>query len=248
MTKIDKLDLLGGQPINHCGVTLKPPKLSDIKEIGNQKYLIFLNTLLFTKETVIEIIKGYKNITKDDLQNLTDITLFEIVMKHEELRSLLLQAISFFVCDFIYYDDERTCICSNEKALIDKNNYIEIRNGILEMNGITNIPSSKEEMNLENDTAKRIQEKIEKGRSKFSSSNKNSTISFSEMISKVLSQNYGYTLFNIWDLTVYQLYEAFRQATYNLSLNLAVSSWAAHPINKFDFSIWDSTTKNKGDL
>ena len=58
------------------------------------------------------------------------------------------------------------------------------------------------------------------------------------MISKLCAANIGYTLFNIYELTVFQLYDQFFQYGYLRAMNLNEMAYSNHGGEKFDIQAW----------
>lgn len=63
-------------------------------------------------------------------------------------------------------------------------------------------------------------------------------LSLSSIISAVAARHHSLNILNIWDLTVYQLYDQFAQLNKSLQVDVSSMRWAAWGQEPFDFSLW----------
>ena len=58
------------------------------------------------------------------------------------------------------------------------------------------------------------------------------------IISKLCAANSGYTLLNIYDLTIFQLYDQFFQYGYLRAMDLNERAFSVHGGKEFNFEKW----------
>lgn len=91
---------------------------------------------------------------------------------------------------------------------------------------------------FKNEKAKAIFEKIAQKKKEAKKQGKQNQIGLGNIISYLCSQNCGYTFFNIWDLTIYQLFDQFFRQNIKVQTDIYGIRWAAFGEQPFDFSIY----------
>lgn len=87
---------------------------------------------------------------------------------------------------------------------------------------------------------------MQKGRAELrKAKNQDGNIDLLNLISAVSARGCGYTLFDIWDLTVYQLYDQFARMNVNVQMDIYSSRWAAWGRDDFDVSLWFKNLQSK---
>jgi len=66
----------------------------------------------------------------------------------------------------------------------------------------------------------------------------NEDLRLENLIPAVAAKAYGYNLFNIWDLTLYQFYDQFSRINSNFSLDIASTRWAIWGEDAYDCDPW----------
>lgn len=69
--------------------------------------------------------------------------------------------------------------------------------------------------------------------------------SFGEMAAAICGLGCGYTLLNVWELTVFQLYDQFFRANSQISFDISAMRWAAYGTEEFDTTAWSKNSLNK---
>lgn len=194
MKSIDELKLLSGEPIFIETVGyINQPTLKKIKDIGLSRYYKFI--LLITN--LPESIKDYNE-------------LFEIICKYHDIRNEFINACSFFIVEKPnYYSDYESFAIGLDGYYISKDNYLDFVNVIKKINGLKITENENE--TYADDKAKQIAERMKQGREKREKISKDEGITLDNIISSVASKHPSYNLFNIWDLTVYQLYDQYKR-------------------------------------
>ena len=99
------------------------------------------------------------------------------------------------------------------------------------------------DQNFKNDIARKLFEKMQKALKKQEEERKvkaDKNLSLSNIISSVSALHPSINLINIWDLTIFQLYDTFRRMQGNLIFDMnstSVSVWGDEK-NKFDQTLW----------
>ncbi len=243
MSEINQLDLLSDDCIAYKKIcTLLPPTLKKIKKIGFEKYNEYVNIIHFD---VAEFNEQFKTNF-----NPRQLNIFDILISEPSMRELLCEALSFFIVEKISYSKSYNAFkidgdkSTNIVGIINRNNYQEIKSGILQINFIHD-----DTIKPTKSTSKRalkILDKLNKGRSKLAKAKtKESNITIPNMISSIIAYGNNYTYQNIWSLTVYQLYDLFFRLNVKTQMDITGLRWAAWGKDEFDFSIWykDPTKK-----
>jgi len=191
------LKLLAGQPIDIGIGKIHPLTLREIMNIGEITYNQYLSILLFNK-TLLQ---------QEELKQLSDFEVFSVYcFYNESFRNLSFKALELFFKEtplitkegVVFFDKQRVF---NESAfnqmrlVLKKQNYLK--------------DESEKEFKPANDKARELQEKLKQIKSKIKEQNKNDGLNLSDIISIVSAYLPNVNIFNVWDLTVYQLYELY---------------------------------------
>jgi len=195
-----KLKLLAGLPFEVKDICIiKPLTLKQIITIGWEQYNLYLSNL-------IAEVSDY-NITDLDLSQYTywDILMSSMCYSGKENQEMIIKAISIFLGKGIFFDKKTCLFYTDEGKQIDKNIFDEIRQILRWQNCV------KENRQIEekyaDDRARQLAEKFKKYREKFKSKKDENAITLKNMISGISARHPSINLLNIWDLTLYQLYD-----------------------------------------
>lgn len=247
--RFDYFEMLSGEPIAVAGVGhLRSPKLKEISPggIGNELYSVYLNFLSWGKDEFLkyDTITGVRGV--DKLQKAKDrLTVFDIVALMPMTREAFRGVLSFFIVEAIVWgEDEMSYVVLNEKnevvGRIARDNFEEVRKMILNMNYIgldkptaTAKPSTDRARELweqaQGFLKKQAQSPKKKDRGEYSLGN---------IVSKVCAIHPSYNLLNVYDLTVFQIYDAFFQIGYLKNSDLAERIFSIHGGDRFRFEDW----------
>ena len=198
-----ELKLLKGSTITVDGIKIKPLTLTDIVEdLGFDKYVQTLGILGFDKS------KFKDDISKDEYEEITN---FDFYVAHGQLMDAFLD----FLRTFLSYDSVSLNLeyqsiflkSGEELVFINRDNADKIINIFRKM---YNIQIEKEpEYNPANDRARAIIEKIKKKNEIYANLYKEEDIDLNSIISGVAWKSTNTNIFNVFDLTIYQLYDAY---------------------------------------
>lgn len=210
-----KLSLLSGEPMCSSLLVVEPLTIREIKDIGFSKYNKLISLIAANK----------KDITNDD-PKFDGISLFEFVINsgNEELIGSYLEAIAFFlkrsisdldVNEFGLIFEGRDFSFDIEKCtkIVNKDNFEDFVQIIKYQNCLSSPSEKYDKPTPANEKSRRILEKINKGKeivSKIKSKTK-SDIDFADIVSAVSTKSNTYNKQNIWDLTIYQLYDEYKR-------------------------------------
>jgi hypothetical protein len=201
---IDKLKLLAGdERIEIDGIVFKQPKLRNIKDIGLQVYYAYISFLLVSAEEYLISIKREDLIPFFKQHNLT---MFDIYRDNPYERQLFIEALSFFIDGEIVFKNGEFLI--NNTNIINKEIYQKILEIIAEINCLK---VNKQQEIYANEKARKIAEKIQQAKQKRSNVQSKDSVSLADIISAVASRKESLNLLNIWDLTIYQLYDHYNR-------------------------------------
>jgi len=233
----DELRLLKGSSFFMDGIEIKPFTISEIVEIGYEKYHQTMNIFVLEVEDII----------KDIPEELNDITTFDLFLKSglQELFEGFIGAIGLFLrienTNSFGIDEECNIVLDKEKK-INSENWNKICK-IIKMQNC--VKREKEDYNPANEQARKIIEKIKalKRENPIKES-----ITFPSMISGIANKSNNLNILNIWDLTIYQLYDALNRLNlidnYQFTLNgIYAGTVNGKEINMKDIN-WMNIIKN----
>lgn len=160
----------------------------------------------------------------------------------------LVTSLNFFIWETVVYNSSQNefhCLDQNERIVgrINRDNYSAVTDVILQRHSMGRKRDPPDASKVKNKLAKKIYDKLADGQ-------KNQILNKSQkeledyeipnLISVLSVVHHSLNMTNIWDLTVYQLYDQFqRQQLYLLFLNQSrsISVWGDKN-NKFNFNQW----------
>lgn len=241
-------DLISGDSIPVSGVGhIRSPRLYELKPtqgIGSWNYNLYLNLLVWNKE---ELLKFMKISTGKPLRALTTddkLGAFDTVTIIENSRESLQKAMAFFIDEELVWDAKghkfltRTKDTKEKVGHIDRDNFDEVRDMMLQMNYI-NIEHSSKPHNFATDKARKLWELAQKHLSEAAKNTQtDKRMQIGNIISKLSCVSAGYTLLNIYDLTIFQLYDQFFQYGYLRAMNINDMAYSNHGGKNFDIQDW----------
>lgn len=257
--------------VNGVG-SIKSPTLREISKINYYTYQVYLSNLLldpgsyyemidktegaylcnFTeqeKDTILRIRSEYMNL---DEKSKEDISIYNIMVFDKFLIDSLLCTLNFFFEDEIIYDTKNrvfilfngTVDDNNRKTptgMIHENNYNEIIDIILQRVNVDKKKDEHKNLKVKNKTAERLLKKMKKAK-KEAEKKEDKKMEIGNLTSSISAHSKTLNILNIWDLTIFQLYDQFTRMRYEDSYvmnSTSVSVWGDKE-NKFDDTIWFS--------
>lgn len=242
----DYFTMLNPKPIFINGLgTLNKTKLIDIAEVTYPAYKSFLSMLLLDLATLYKSanLQKYEWYMSLDDEQKNELSLYDEIISNESLQRDYVNSFNFFIKENVDYDKENSCFIvsiHNENSssvigCITKETFPHVCRTILELHRIsTKKPKKKVFKN-------KLAERVWKMTHKEDSENvENVKLDLGNLISSLASFNKGCNIINIWEMTVFQLYDQFQREDYNVYYNISsrsVSIWGDKE-NKHDFSKW----------
>ena len=246
--KFNYEDLISGEPIFVEGVGhLRSPYLRELKPttgIGYELYSMYLSILEWDKNAFIKLITMGRNFDKEIIEKLEQADIFDLaVLKNQ--GELLRSAMAFFIVEEIEWNhDEHVYIVKTKEdapkivGCIDRDNFEEVRKKILALNYIE-VKEPKKAIKHSSQKSKELWEQTQQ----FLAEQKTKTAEdrryvLGNIISKLCAADCGYTLLNIYDLTIYQLYDQFFQYGYLRATGIGEAMYSHWGGDKFDYMGW----------
>ena len=255
MTKLDYFDCISPLPIELSGIgSIKSPKLIDVADISYFTYATYIYHLRMTPE---EYFETYHEGEKYDFDYILNMTKFDIVKTDDRFRALILSALNFFFeKPFEYYPEYGAFICVEDIdarktaiGIINDKNYAQVIDIILQRVHIT--PDEKEVddvSKIKNKRGRKIYERMMKARKKFKKAKANNPdLSFPNIIAAVAAKSENTNWENIWNITIFQLFDLYDRLQIIDSYDIAsaqVAAWGDKE-NKFKFGLWSKNIYDK---
>lgn len=252
--KLEYFDLISPLPLDIVGVgRVKSPKLIEVADLSYYVYTQYVSCLRMKPDDYIDTFK------KDEDLNL--FTKFDLILYDSEFRKIINKALNFFfIEDFEWYEEYQSFLSTKQiekndgqieliaTGIINDNNYDEILEIILQRVHITVDKNDVDDVrNITGKNARRIYKMIHKGRKKLQkASSANSDLTLPNIISSVATKSESLNWTNIWDITIYQLFDSFERLQIIDQYGIAstqVSVWGDKE-KKFKFGAWSSNIYN----
>lgn len=254
--KISYADLLSGDSILIEGIGhVHSPHLYELKPttgIGYMKYSSFVNLFAWDKERFIQHAKAQFKALRL-FEDKEQISYFDMLTLLPMTQDLLREAMSFFIDETVTWDDkERNFVMTDKlsgKAIgkVDRKNFETLANVILQLNYVTANKTMKTKEQKSSKTAESRWEKAQEFLAKQSQKKKqedDAVYSIGNIISKLCSVHNTYNLLNVYELTVFQLYDQFAQYCLLHDSSLSERIFTIHGGNDFKPNEWMKQINN----
>ena len=230
MDKIERLDLLQGHPVNFNNLIIYQPNLNEINAIGYSNYARLTNLLTLSEGDLIFFFNKEK--IKDG-QTSPILYLYEQSLINPTFFLELRMAFFTYLKEETFLDSKNkgfkfliknTKILPNGKKVktqefffLNQSNFYEFQKIICTINMMEEeeddeiITDNLEMKKKFEEARKKLKLAKAKAKAEKAAKERDKGISFSDIVSSLCAYGIGYTLFNIWDLTIYQLYDQFKR-------------------------------------
>lgn len=219
---IDRLSAFLGLPykLNEY-VSIYSPTIREIALEGYIEYMIKLQLSSFQKEKILLDLFKLDQDTYSSIENEDD---FDVLTNHPTIAHHISSALSFFCKSNVHYDElSASFVTDNEKIVVNKDNYSHISSVIKELNGITDIQASN--LKPRSSKAKQLLEKMMAFEKKESKTDDG--LELKDILSILCSaKGNGINVFNVMDLTIYQVYEQFERMNVKENHDRLLPVWA----------------------
>ena len=254
MIKLDYFDLISRKPIEIENVgSIRCPLLSDIDDIKYYTYCSYIQALKITPDDFFDNLEEKYGI-KVPVDQIMEITKFDLILSDGSLLQEIVNAFNFFFVEEVYFDPEQMVFvictmndCEEENIVgyISRDNYLQRINIEVDENEVDDLSKVKSKL------GRKIFEKIREGRKKMKKAKEQAVgekhQSMANIISSVAAFCPNMNYVQIWDLTVYELYDLFSRLNiidqYNIS-STSVSVWGDEK-KQFKFGVWNDNIHEK---
>lgn len=226
---MNRLTCFLGKPITINQVRLFSPTIDAIDDIGEAQYNLFLTLASFNKETVF---KHLFQLSEEQMKEIEPVDAFELFVAIPVIQEELRKALAFFACETVDYDADLSAYVVQGQVFVDQDNYRDIAKVILEINGIME-PSK--EIKFKNTKAKTMYAKLQKLRSKYKQHSADEALGLKDILSILCHvEGNGINVFNVGQLTIYQVYEHFERLNLREQHRRMLKVWANGYLGKED--------------
>ena len=244
--KLEYFDLLSPDPIyiHEIGGIISP-RLRDISSIGGiNTYQYYLTILLLDSKTYFAMagLQDQYNLFPDEEK--TQLNIYDLLTANKDSAALLQKILNFFIKEEVVYitENKKFLVQKDEEVTgtISKETYPIVCDVIFQRNCIKSKPE-KDLSEIKNKKALEIMKKLQKGRTekaKHIKADKN--MELGNIISAVANKSQSLNILNIWDLTVYQVWDCFTRLSNNSIYDIqsmSVATWG-NKDNYFDATAW----------
>lgn len=250
--KLSYFELLSPDPVflpNAGGI--RSPKLQDISSIGIHTYQYYLTLLLLDVKSYFAMLgqtETYEGLSEEEKMQLH---IFDLLTFNDQSANLLQHALDFFLREQVLYSPGQNCFLVQDAdetiGMITKENYSQVCNVISQRNCMK---SNQEEdySQVKSKKALEILKKLQKGRAMRAKQNKSDeNLELGNIISAVANKSPSLNIINIWDLTVFQVWDCFSRLSNNSIYDIqsmSVAAWG-NKENYFDAGAWYKRMDNQ---
>lgn len=200
-------------------------------------YNSYLSFLLLTPDTYYEEIAKNKLAWYHSLSSKqkSEITTFDLICNDVSLQKTYTKIFNLFFVEDVFWDNINQVFVvsynseekSNVVGVIHRNIFYELCDIILQRCAI-NQDTEYDNANIKSKKARSILDKLKKGRRKKKPSKRNKSVEIPNLISSIAVKSKSINYINIWQLTVYQLYDQFKREQEDVYLDVLKTSVAAY--------------------
>lgn len=259
--KFDYGTQLSPSPIVLSIGTLIKPKLKDIAGNTNgmsfDKFNYFEFLVKMTPESFYTKIKGdegkqYWNSLSEDERN--SLTLYQIVINDEQLLKTFIEIFNFFFIEKVIFKEGYFILLDTNaeknkditaqtevRGVISEDIFLQVLDAIQQVCCIADKEDEIDESQFKNKLARKLYYKMQNAAKKAKKERKGDiNFTLPNIISAVSNRHPTINPINVWDMTVFQLLDAFNRLQVNLMLNIdstRVSVWGDEK-KTFNAALW----------
>ncbi|MFL1671449.1 hypothetical protein [Paenibacillus dendritiformis] len=234
----ERLRCFLGKPIAADKVSVYSPTVDQIGEIGEPLYNLYLLLATFDKE---EVVKRLFSVDDDDWAQLEAEDDFLLLCSIPALQVSICDALRFFTRREFIYDEDVQAFVSDE-AVIDRHNYRDVVHAVKLVNGIA--AAETPPVRFKNEKAKELYAKLQHFKAKHARDNDN-TLHLKDILSILChAEGNGIHIFNVGELTIYQVYEHFERLNVRERHTRLLKVWANGYLGR-DESLPEWMTRSK---
>ncbi len=233
MTRLNELDLLSPAPYPLARVGhVIAPTLRQVAALGYETYNAYLSLLSLHAEQLFAA-SGLPDPGGGQRVPYAD--------RESGATRAFMRCLSFFLVeDAVFSQAHSALLCMAEGhpvGIIHEANYEDVCDCILQRNHVDSAQPNRKQ--FRNDKAREIYEKLQRAKKKSpqQAKEKQADASLPNLISALCVQHNSINMCNVWDLTVYQLYDQFLRQSYLNQVNIHAMNYAGWG-GEFDPNDW----------
>lgn len=264
--RLDYGTQLSPVPITLSIGTLRKPTLKEISQITFDRFSFYEFFLKLSPETYYTKLQKendgeafWGSLTEEEQDK---ITIYNIIEEDDKIRSTYVEIFNFFFVETVIYQEgffillqENTAIDNPDKikreqvrGAIAKDNFTQVMSLLQQICCIYNEEESLDDMKFKNNLARKLMEKMLKAKKKEQETKKSDlNLTIPNIISSLANKHPSLNYVNIWDLTIFQLLDAFNRTQANSMYDIdstRVSVWGDEK-KTFDVSLWYKNNYDK---
>jgi flagellin-specific chaperone FliS len=221
------------------------PKLKELNPSGKigAWYNFYLNILSWDTKDFFKYVTLTNPRCADKLIKHEKLNVFDAMIL-TDFRNLLKEILGVFITEKIEWnekDREYLTIGDNGKkvGIINRENFKEVEDMILQTNYIGVGDTKEKEVKFLSDKAREAWEKTQFAlKNQKQNPSEDKSLKIANIISKLCVVSNTYNLLNVYDLTIFQLYDQFFQCEYIRAMNLSERVYSNHGGENFNMRDW----------
>lgn len=208
-------------PIPECQLTLHQPSIKEISMIGEKEFFIGAQVLCVEKDMYIEDEKV--------LDKINNFQIFMTIMSDEETkekRKEVIQLLSLLFPQYKVVLTPRSLLfnSSDENIIIDENNFESLQQVFKQVFCLSS--SQQDTFNPGNDAAKKIADKLMRARQRVAAQKgtESEGSMFAQYLSTLTIGLGSMSLYDLSQLTIYQLYDLIERYTLYINWDIDIRS------------------------
>ena len=242
--KLSYFELLSSEPVRIPEIGgIVCPTLRQIAALGHFTYQYYLAVLSMDTKGCLDMLgkgKLWESLAEEEKCR---INVFDLFLMEENAIALLQNVLNFFIRERVEYSAQHKGFIVTDDApvgLITGAVYPQVCELICQRCGV----SGRKEEDLSKAKDKKALEiirKLQKGRAERAKhATPDANMELGNIISAVANRSYALNMQNIWDLTVFQLWDSFYRLYHNTVFDIqsmSVAAWGSKDHN-FDAAAW----------
>lgn len=250
--KLSYFDLLSPDPIYISGIgKIKPIRLKEISEITFRTYQMYLSLLFFdinqyfdSQDSSILFLEQRDYYAALDEEEKVRYNVFDFFITNPSYNLFIQKCLAFFISGDVSFDQKSLSylIQENETVVgtITRDNWSDVCDLILQRQYRPKSNEQEDASRAKNKRALEILNKLKKGTQASKGSGENRDYEIPNLVSALASKSYNLNISDIWEITVFQLYDQFQRQQLNSVYEIqstTASVWGTKE-NKFDINQW----------
>ncbi len=206
---VSHMRLLSGKPFKVGELTFYQPTINQVDDMGEEMYSNLYQSLLIDKNHL----KDNPDFNQDFINSSSDFQIFmKLNLEDQMFREIIKHTLHLFTGEDFFYDgDYLKAIVSTEDSPIDvyldEKLFFDLRSVVRQINYIPD--KAEGAFKPANSKAEELKQRLEKAKQKVKEDNKENGLRLSDIVSIVSSYSNDLNIFNVWDLTIFQLFESY---------------------------------------